>query len=370
MDEKIFFEYPDCRDVVFILGAGASYSDGVPLQRDLLPIIISDEIEEIKNSEIGREVTSFIKNNFEINDYTKYPKLEAIFGFIDYFLFQKESLSSKYTNLYMYNIKEYLIRLIYFIVAKYTKDHSVNYENFWSAVKENNSNISVITFNYDTLLEQAFHSLYKQNYYIDYCTEFLNYQKKEKLSQYHFWVNPRVPLPILNEQEPKVIKVIKIHGSLNWKYCNCCNQVLLTPWDKEIDLNRNKFLGYTYPEKTLYDIVCPIDENEYQTLIMPPSYVKNLNHPTLSELRNEAGKELRNAKKVVFIGYSLSSADIHIKALLKKNIKPETEIIVVNPKISENFRTKFRSISQNVKFISSSFEKVVTDKEILSEIFK
>lgn len=228
-------------------------------------------------------------------------------------------------------------------------------------VNQNNTNVSVITLNYDTLPEQAFHILYKQNYYIDYCTDFINYNLSDIFSDYNFWINPRKPLPIKNSKEPEIIKILKIHGSLNWKYCNCCNQVLLTPWDKEIDLHRNKFLGYTYPEKEVFDIICPIDNNEFQTLILPPSYVKNLNHPVLSFLRNEAGKEIRNTKKIVVIGYSLPSSDIHIKALLKKNIKPETQMLVINPRISNTFRAKFTSITSNVIFLETDFQSILSD---------
>lgn len=317
---NIFFEYPEKRDTVFIMGAGASYPEGVPLQRDILPLIVSGKIPEIENSEIGRAVKDFISNNFyfESISNSKYPRLEAVFGYLDYFLHQRESLSSYYTNSYIFNIKECLIKLMHFIVNIETDYDSKIYPLFWDAVYKNNPNISVITLNYDTLLEQAFKSLFYKNFYIDYCLHLMNYEKYQELEKHHFWINPREPLPVKDEANPKLIKIIKVHGSLNWKYCNCCNQVLLTPWDTKIDLQRNKFLGTSYPEGETYEFYCPVDGNEFQTLIMPPTYVKNLSQTILASLRNEAAREIRCAKKIVFIGYSLSNADIHIKALLKK----------------------------------------------------
>ena len=101
-----FLRYSPSRDVVFVLGAGASHPDGVPLQKDMLPMIVSGSIEEIENSEIGQIVIEFIKDNFEFNSETNvYPQLEAVFGFIDYFIQQNESLNAKYTNEKIRDIK-------------------------------------------------------------------------------------------------------------------------------------------------------------------------------------------------------------------------------------------------------------------------
>ncbi len=49
MKKETFLHYPPKRDVVFVLGAGTSYPDGVPLQHHILPMILSNKIKEIKN---------------------------------------------------------------------------------------------------------------------------------------------------------------------------------------------------------------------------------------------------------------------------------------------------------------------------------
>lgn len=363
-EKEFFFKYPEKRDAIILFGAGASYPDGVPLQKDILPIILDGKNEEIESSEIGSAVIRFIKDNFSVSNKKAYPRLEAIFGFIDYFLHQRESLDSIYSNSYIFTLKEYLIKLIHYVVNYKTNKPSHCYLEFWNQIEETNKNISILTLNYDTLLEQAFNSLYMQNNYIDYCSHFMNYEYIDKLSNYHFWVNPREPLPIKAGKLPHLFKIIKIHGSLNWKYCNCCNQVLLTPWDRKIDLKKNKFLGYTYPDNKEYEFLCPIDNTEFQTLIMPPTFVKNLKQPILSHLRNEASREIRAAKKIIIIGYSLSYADIHIKALLKKNLSPETEIVVINPKINLKIKQKFESLSNNIHFVKSSFEELLNSDRL------
>jgi len=363
-----FLSYQATRDVVFVFGAGASYPDGVPLQRHILPMILNDK--KIYDSVIGKSVIDFVKENFAFDsEKNLYPQLEAVFGFLDYFIFQNENLSSKYSVSVIREIKEYLIKSIHYVVNLYTDKESKIYQKFWETTFNHTDNFSILTLNYDTLLEQAFSLWAGQKAYIDYCIYLMNYNRQKEFSQYNFWVNPREPVLVSPLGNPIPIKIIKLHGSLNWKYCSCCNQTLLTPWDREIDLSRGKFTGYTYPDKLKYDFACPNDGTEFETLIIMPSYVKPLNQPIISQLMSEAAREIRSTKKVVFIGYSLSNADLHIRALFKKQITDDVKIIVVNTRETEEFKLKYFSISKNVEFINSSFEKLLSDSSLIEKLF-
>ena len=132
--EEKYLRYAPVRDVLFVLGAGASHPDGVPLQQDILPMIISDEVKEISASVIGKQVRGFIFDNFSIQPGAEsFPRLEAIFGFLDYFIQQNESLSSKYTNENIREIKENLIKIIHYIVNLRTDKRSRTYHLFWEA---------------------------------------------------------------------------------------------------------------------------------------------------------------------------------------------------------------------------------------------
>ena len=366
-----YLQYPPKRDVVFVLGAGASQPDGVPLQRGILPQILSDKFKDIHNSEIGKIVISFINDNFKFNvSKNIYPELEAVFGFADYFIQHNESLNAKYTYEKIVHIKEYLIKVIHYIVNFETDKGSTYYGQFWKALTSHCPNSSIITLNYDTLLEQSFDFLFKHHGYIDYCIPLMNYEQIPQVKKYNFWVNPNEPVEVENENDnPIAFKIIKLHGSLNWKYCNCCNQTLLTPWDRKIDLIKGKFLGYTYPDNEEYEYFCPIDGTEFQTLIIPPSYLKTLHHPVITQLLGIASRELRIAKKIVFVGYSLSNADIHIKALLKKQISRDMEIVVVNPKRKDLLEMNYRSLSENINFVYTSFEDMLSDQNLVASIF-
>jgi hypothetical protein len=142
----------------------------------------------------------------------------------------------------------------------------------------------------------------------------------------------------------------------------------LTPWDRTIDLHKGKFLGYTYPDNEKYEYVCPLDGTEFQTLIMPPTYVKYINQPVISQLRSEASREIRDAKKIIFIGYSLSDADVHIKALFRKQLRSDQKVVVVNNKKPRALLNKYYAISRNMKYIKCSFEELVSNDKLLKEL--
>jgi hypothetical protein len=95
-------------------------------------------------------------------------------------------------------------------------------------------NISVIAANYDTLLDDAFDLLYPSDALIDYCIHFMNYECYGDpgicLPAFDWWDNPREPVNVWHPSStPFPVKIIKIHGSLNWHYCPSCGQVLLNP---------------------------------------------------------------------------------------------------------------------------------------------
>ncbi|RNI22622.1 SIR2 family protein [Rufibacter latericius] len=361
MKEK-YISYKNKRDVLFVFGAGASIADGGLMQRDLLPQILKAEYE---GSEPVNLVKHFIYNNFDIENGS-YPSLESVFGYLDYFISKKESLKDGYSTLQLVSVKESLIRLIHYIISE-SKIRKGVYTKFLTSLNCLNKNVSIITMNYDTLLDESFDFLYPKHALIDYCINFMNFEQYDKIDAFYWWVNPREPVIIWDNKVPTPIKVLKIHGSLNWKYCNCCNQVLLTPWDTTIDLESQGFKGRIgasceNPEEIIFDLKCPNDQNSFDTFIVPPSHIKNLDHPVISKLFDEAAFEIRKTKKIIFIGYSFPEADIHIKALFKKNLSDDVEIEVVDPFLNEKIKSNYRVLSKNTVFVEDSFENYIKKK--------
>lgn len=365
MKEQVekFIAYEEQRDTLFIFGAGASISEGSPLQNDLLSLILNPEDSDLKSSDAVSLVKNFLTDNFDLsNDF--YPSLESIFGYIDYYLSKNESLGKKYPTELIREIREALILLIHHVISVSKSSRHGVYKSFLEKVSKINRNISIITMNYDTFLDEAFDFLYPDKALIDYCIELMNYHHYPEIGAFNWWDNPRVPVTVWDGGDPKPIKIIKIHGSLNWKYCNCCNQVLLTPWDTKVDLSSMSFKGYIYPscenpDTIEFDMVCPLDGNKFETFIVPPSHIKDLTQPAINKLLDEAALEIRKAKKIVFVGYSFPEADVHIKALLKKNMHNVTEIHVVDPFINNELESNYRCLSGDIIFHKTTFEEFI-----------
>ena len=363
-DEQ-FIKVENERDVLFIFGAGASIAEGAPLQKDILKLIYETDDEALANSEAAIEVREFISSNFDVSE-DNWPSLESVFGYLDYFINKNECLGNQYNTNKIVSIKESLLKLIHHIIAVPQASRDGAYRSFWESIYTNNTNVSVITMNYDTLLDESFDFIYSKGGYLDYCIELMNYHHYQDISSFDWWVNPRSPVQVFNNETPFSIKLIKAHGSLNWKYCNCCNQVLLTAWDTKIDLSTMGFKGVIgaccgQPEEIVFDLKCPLDGNDFQTFIVPPSHIKDLSHPAINKLLDEAAIEIRKAKKIVFVGYSFPEADVHIKALFKKNIRENVDVHVVDPFMNDSIRSNYKSISNSASFFEKGFSEYISE---------
>ncbi len=350
------------RDVLFVFGAGASYAEGAPLKRELLPFILGGS-NSIAESKTGQRVRGFIERYFGWNPATdEYPTLESVFAFLDYFLLRNEALNGECSTDDIREIKESLIKLIYYSVGRVSGKRSGVYRRFWEAVKQHNRNIAVITTNYDTFLERAFEFLYPTHGAIDYGLRLMNYDYHGDAEPLDWWANPREPSDDGIQRGP-AIPILKLHGSLNWKYCNCCNQVLLTPWSTEINLETGRFVRRK-PNSTPDNpelMRCPLDGTPFQTLIIPPTHLTTIDHPIINLLLAEAAREVRIARRIVFVGYSFPMADVHLKALFMKNLRLDTELVVINPSEANKTRLAYRAFANRARFVQARFENVVAD---------
>ena len=371
--KKIKYTYPQERNAVFIMGAGASYPDGVPLQSEIIPIILSSKYSEIAKSEIGKTIINFINDNFYYNFKLKiFPTLEELFAYIDFFINQGIDLNSEYKNEKFVEIKESLIKLIHYVIGKYSREIADSYEKqnkkyyrkFWELIKDTNRNISIISLNYDTLLEESFDFLYPHHGVIDYCINFMNYNHIQGIDAFNWWDNPREELIVWGDSKPIPVKIMKIHGSLNWKYCKTCSKVLLTPWDTDIDINRGSFIQRDYETHESFIYRCPIDETIFETMILQPSYMKNFKNPNIFKIFNETILEIESSKKVIIIGYSFPDADVHIRALMQKAIKTKKRIIVIDINTTKDFLNRYRTLDKDIDFIQISFQDLINDQKL------
>jgi len=361
--DYMYYMEPDERDVCFIMGAGASYANGLLLQNEIIPHFFNSDDKYLTNSSVYITIKKFLEKYFTPNFKNNiYPTLEQIYAFIEYHIQNHKSLNSEYNYDMMIKIKKMLNLLLYYIIITSRNETGNNsYFNFWEKVVNINRNISIITMNYDTDLEDNFDHFFFNKALIDYKVDFINYRK---CNPSEWWDDASKPisLPLMRSgsYEPVPIKILKIHGSLNWKYCDCCDNVLLAFFNRNIDLDKMAFLEDESAEVNPYKLSstkCPIDGNELSQLIIPPSHFKDFYRISIDELNK--------AKKICFIGYSFPDADFHIKALLNKINMDDKEVYCVNPSISDNTTEAYLNICRNIKFRYVGFEEYINSKDFI-----
>lgn len=163
--------------------------------------------------------------------------------------------------------------------------------------------------------------------------------------------------------EDRRIKVVKVHGSCNWLYCDNC-RVLINdtlsrmPNIRKIGFKKSDFELFDEMKELadrifLEDIRCFICGDNVSAHIATQSYRKSFRTNSFPDIWDRAEDMLTNSEKWVFIGYSLPQADYEFKHLLKicelklrhrKERKLSIDVVLLN---SETATNKYRSFFGN-----------------------
>jgi hypothetical protein len=133
-------------------------------------------------------------------------------------------------------------------------------------------------------------------------------------------------------------KLLKLHGSINWLTCPYCGRVFV---DYKQDIAVDEMLTVCYCPLCYKEFEGNIDSPQMHSMLITPTFLKDLNNLHIKNIWHNALIALIEARKVIFIGYSFPDADFEMRILLKKALKPGTEIDVVlssidDPKYYEN----------------------------------
>lgn len=217
-----------------------------------------------------------------------------------------------------------------------------------------NASVGVITTNYDTLIEESFDAIYP-DYLIDFCIDLINHRHPANVHPFDWWLDATKPTDVNGQKRSNRVKLLKIHGSLNWKYCPTCGQVALTPWQHQFNLKLDSFA--TFHESQVKS--CSFDQTPLQSLLQLPSHVKSTSNYIFNRLYDQASYMLGSAKTVVFVGYSFPEADVHIRALIRRSFKTTGEIVVINKSRAQDLRHRYESLATTVRYHEWTFERFV-----------
>lgn len=309
------------RDRVIFLGAGASKSEKAPLQSDLFQQYC--QLHDYRHSDLVLYFNDFFgmtlrtePSDQESDTNLLFPTCEEALGVLEMAIAESK-VSPNRAIISRDSLKKYqnvLILAISLAIAR-SLEQSANHRTRYhekltsrlidSECPENSSNTAIISTNYDILIDDA---LIKNELPIDYGFDF-RYQRKDGSTSTY-------------SRPSESFLLNKIHGSLNWLYCPTCETVDLTPLVKSVD-------GMSC-ENAEHPTNC---RDRMKPVIIPPTYMKDISPHFLKSVWESSENLVRNAKTLIFCGYSFPDADIHLKYMLKRaemSRQEPLEIFVVN----------------------------------------
>ena len=169
---------------------------------------------------------------------------------------------------------------------------------------------SIISFNYDCVIDDALRTYGDGKWSAKHGYHFGGIVPKD----WECWSPNTVVGP------KKTIRLLKLHGSLNWFPFSSPDRV---------DLRQRT---YKQNQRQHYEIV-------------PPQFIKKDDHDIRNSLWMQAGKDLSKAGTIVFVGFSFTPTDLHVEALFRLALASGSNartIIVANP--NDEHRRRIRSI--------------------------
>lgn len=335
------------KNLVFVLGAGYSKTAGLPLQRELLPEIMAYDGGDFHFKNAKENVKTFISENFpgvNIENLT----LEDLFTILDKAVLGKEYFGGYHWQS-LYAIRKSLVHMLLVLIDARMKTkvepHSL-YGSMGRFVIDCGSAVSqysvgVISLNWDTLFESIINEVdspgNKSGTDIDFCVF------SDTLG------NPARNTPPKSEP-PISVKIMKLHGSINWLYCPNCGRLY-------IDRYRNIGVDYKTPCPN-----CPGAAGQdiiLEEMIITPTMLKEFQNHHLRLTWQHAFIKLSRADIVVFIGYSLPLADFELRYFFKKALPKNADLNAVlhsNDKMNGTRDRYQHFFGTNIQFFFEGFE--------------
>jgi hypothetical protein len=312
-------------DNVIIFGAGASRDAGIPLMKDFVATmwefatrgkarrdpLTSADYELLREAMYIRRELDTYHGRAMFDD----KNLEDILSLLSFDEMSGGSQSRKKLSTFVKAISR-TIELTCRVVPEITDQCVGPYYSFWltllTRLAKNKSLPTIITFNYDLVLERSlchaldgdyFRSIEKERpfdglsimYYYDKLQKVnLILQRSEctdgKAAGTRPWMGDFGEC-----KEVAEIEILKLHGSLNF--------------------STN---GTTQPNSPVQAVEDP--------LILPPIFNKMDYVESLNNAWAKALQRLRKTKNVFIVGYSLPSTDIYMQYFLKAGLGPNTDL--------------------------------------------
>jgi NAD-dependent SIR2 family protein deacetylase len=323
-DPEIFdVRLPKTAKVTLLLGAGASAPEpsGIPTVAYLLPELWRrakkmgrEDIDGLADWCNGQRITNIedlLTAAYVANFAAKNPNIS---GLLDYFLFGETRNASEEARFARGRSRplsvdsasialvQDTLQILFGLLAGIMLPARPNagHEAIVSFAQAH-PRTSIVTTNYDGCIDEA---LTRANVRVDT----------------HLDESTAIP-------EQDCLDLIKMHGSINWTYCDSCQEV------RQFDLLRMK---QDYDDDTAsYAVIsiCRACGGQRRPLLVPPMAFKFILFPNLIGLWNLARERIEGADYLIVVGHSFSEADSYISKIITRSLTVNElqRMIVIDP---------------------------------------
>lgn len=297
---------------VVIFGAGATKACGGPLTNEILPDALRSRNHLTRKDHIDR-VEAFLVDKFSLPPAGKrsdehYPPLPLILSLVDTALDREDAFGKDWPPDSLREVRAALEYSIFALLEYRLRHIGAHYTTFLEKLHEAipPASVTVISLNYDLIADNTISAVAKKpglpDYGVDIATEAYRTQTKAG-------------------------RLLKLHGSLNWLYCPNCHRLelgiapsglrtlkALGPLygNRPIDLQRNYSANRSTP--------CPDCGTGFKPVLITPTHLKDYRNPHVARTWYEAARELREAKRAIFIGYAMPDDDVEVIYLFKRGL--------------------------------------------------
>ena len=308
-------------------------------QAGFTKLLLQPDESEKDSAQLVPFLRSFMRVCFAFQgelDTTLCPELEDVFTSLDLSANTGHHLGKRYSSHKLRELRRILLsRIVGILHTAYLQgkssqpDSRLHLLQFLRGISPQKHQF--VSLNWDTVLEGCFEEI-----------------GRDFSSFYNWEIDPVIikagRLEVL-KRSPERLQVAKVHGSINWLYCDCCRRTFSVPVEQVVQVPRQvlheneseKILG----SKSAARLKCPRCHVDLGVRLATFSYQKALRTTYFESSWLQAEKTLRRSHRWVFIGYSLPAADFEFKHLLKRielSRRHKPEIIVVTKVREDSLR--------------------------------
>jgi hypothetical protein len=358
---------------IYILGAGSSIGHS----RETFPSITKffATAKQLMLNSKGKfnELENYVQNIFDKSIFDKRTRIniEDLFTHIEIEIERKSSWE-------LLKIRQQLFEIIQGVLIDLERQLHNSMGEYNDFQKMLSLSDTIITFNWDLLLDNILHREHHLKNYEEYGNvirgtapydQYVNFLLDLSALGERTWAGSSVRKPYSDWKE-EIGYYLKAHGSVDWFYCS-----------NEGCRGFHKVFPLSDPISPHYCSEC---YERLDSLLIPPILNKGYRkYPLIRRIWNLAAKELTSVNELIIWGYSLPPTDFYSFWLLRQTRESSNlKLKIINPEVLTKLRGEYRmkvefiknfynifrgKISKESISLYYSFGNYVADKDIFKE---